>query len=86
MKVAEFLKEIIFSINNIKQTEVIMETKNREELAQMSHEELENLVMTLQDDLDRESTLREFYYGKYRRNEKRFSVLGQMLDMWREEK
>lgn len=62
-----------------------METKNREELAQMSHEELEELVMTLQDDVDRESTLRGFYYNKYRRNEKRFSVLGQMLDMWREE-
>lgn len=66
-----------------------MEERTREELAQMSHEELEVLVLHHQDEvkslrglLDYQKEMQEHFYGMTKQMEARMEVLLKPLQTW----
>lgn len=67
-----------------------METRTQEELAMMSKEELEVLVLHLQDEVSKMMAslstardLKDMFYEKAERLEQRFTVLMNLLDTWK---
>lgn len=67
-----------------------METRTQEELALMSKEELEVMVLHLQDEvikmtasLSTARELKDMFYDKAERLEQRFTVLMNLLDTWK---
>ena len=67
-----------------------METRTQEELALMSKEELEVMVLHLQDEVSKieaelsaSRSIKDMFYDKAERLEQRFTVLMNLLNTWK---
>lgn len=67
----------------------IMEKKTREEIAQMSKEELEGMVMNLQDEVNNANAalsaardMKDIFYDKAKMMEVRMEVMMKLLKSW----